>query len=243
MINVANVGVKAEVVSDDVTVTNVRLVLTATESGADAGFTIADSAGTAIRISGADSVSLSAEDAKYVVDGEIGGGPSNTVTLQGGQVELDLKQALNEVIVVEVGRDRAAVSAATQRFVEDFNDLLALLANDTFAQATKAKDTLNKDVRKLAGELERIGITRDRTGRLSLDERKFIKALKSDISVVSNLLGGKDGIATGLIGALGALPTSLLGRLQTGLGTSTGTGLGGAGTPLEVTGFALDVQA
>ena len=238
VINVANVGVKAKVVSADPTVTNVRLILTATESGADAGFTITDSAGTAIRITGADTVSLSAEDAKYVVDGEVGTGPTNTVVLQGGQVEVDLRQALDEVIVVEIGRDRAAVAAATQQFVEDFNDLLALLGNGTVAQATKAKDALSGEIREQVGELERAGITRDRTGRLSLDEETFIKALKDDIETISDLLGGEDGIATSLLRSLGALPTSLVGRLQTGLGTVTGS----AGTA-ATTGFAVDVQA
>ena len=245
-INVANVGVKAEVVSDDVTVTNVRLVLTSTGSGTEAGFTISDSAGTAIRISGADTVSLSAEDSKYAVDGAVGSGPTNTVILQNGEVEVDLEQALDEVIVVEIGRDRAAVAAATQQFVEDFNDLLALLANGTFAQATKAKDALGKGVRKQVRELEGIGITRDLTGRLELDEKKFKKALKSDIGAVSELLGGADGIATALSLSLGALPTSLVGRLQTGLGTlsgTVGTGLGGTVTTSETIGFALDVQA
>jgi len=237
-INVANVGVKAEVVSADPTVTNVRLILTATESGAAAGFTITDSAGTTIRITGADTVSLSAEDAKYVVDGKVGTGPTNTVVLQNRQVEVDLEQALDEVIVVEIGRDRAAVAAATQQFVEDFNDLLALLANGTVAQATKAKDALSGEIRKQAGELERAGITRDSTGRLSLDEETFIKARKDDIETISELLGGDDGIATSLLRSLGALPTSLVGRLQTGLGTVTGS----AGTA-ATTGFAVDVQA
>ncbi len=87
-------------------------------------------------------------------------------------------------------------------------------------------------------ELERAGITRDRTGRLSLDEEPFIKALKDDIETISELRGGEDGIATSLLRSLGALPTSLAGRLQTGLGTVTGS-TGTAAT----TGFAVDVQA
>jgi flagellar capping protein FliD len=94
---------------------------------------------------------MSAEDAKYVVDGVVGTGPTNTVVLQNGQVEVDLGQALDEVIVVKIGRDRAAVAAATQQFVEDFNDLLALLGNGTVAQATKAKNALSGQIREQVG--------------------------------------------------------------------------------------------
>ncbi len=152
-------------------------------------------------------------------------------------MEVDLEQAFDEVIVVEVGRDRDSVATATQQFVEDFNELLALLANGSVAQPTKVKDALSGEIRKQVAELESVGITRDTSGRLSLDEKTFIKALKDDIETISTLLSGEDGIATSLLHGLGALPTTLMGRLKKGLSTT-----GAAGTAAAA-GFAVDVQA
>ena len=251
VINVANVGVKAEVVHDDRTVTNVRLQLTSTASGEDAGFSITDSAGNTIRVTGSDRASLAAQDANYAVDGALDTAPTNTVSLQAGEVKLQLRQAFGDIVEVEVARDRPAAAAAVVDFVEDFNDLLALLANGTFAQATRAKDALGRQSQEKSAELEQIGISRDRTGRLKVDDEKLESALRDSIETVGELLGGSLGLATRLLEGLGALPTTGVARLQTGLGAVSKSGvtsfltgeISGVSSAFAASGFAFDIPA
>ena len=87
-INVANAGVTAEVVHDDMTVTDARLEITSVTSGAGGGFTITDIAGNSVEVTGTQTAGLAAQDATYTLDGAVETGPTNTVSLQEDQVEL-----------------------------------------------------------------------------------------------------------------------------------------------------------
>ena len=242
-INVANVGVTAAVMHDDMTVTAVRLEITSTISGASGGFTITDSAGNSVAVTGTQTAGLAAQDATYALDGAVETSPTNTVSLQEGQVELELKQGLGRLVEVEVAPDGPAVASAVVNFVEDFNDLLALLANGTLAQAKKARETLGEEMLAKSAELDQIGVTQDRSGRLAVDDDRLETALEDSTDAVGELLGGEEGVVTKLIASLGGLPNTGVGRLQAGRTlTAGGDGLG-LGAAFTDSGFALDIGA
>ena len=73
---------------------------------------------------------------------------------------------------MEVDPDHPAATAVVVEFVEDFNDLLALLANESLAQAKKARETLGEELQAKSAELDQIGVSQDRSGRLAVvDDR------------------------------------------------------------------------
>jgi hypothetical protein len=125
-INVANAGVTAEVVHDDMTVTDARLEITSTISGAGGGFTITDSAGNSVEVTGTQT-RWPGGAGRHLRPGRRGGdGPDQHREPAGGPGRTGTQAGLVRLVEVEVAADGPAVAAAVVvvDFVEDFNDQL-----------------------------------------------------------------------------------------------------------------------
>ncbi len=144
---------------------------------------------------------------------------------------------------MEVDPDHPAATAVVVEFVEDFNDLLALLVNESLAQAKKARETLGEELQAKSAELDQIGVSQNRSGRLVVDDDRLEAALDDSMGSVSELLGGAEGVVTKLIASLGRLPNTGMDRLQAGRALTAGRDGPGLGAAFADSGFALDIPA
>jgi flagellar capping protein FliD len=236
-INTADIGVNAEVINDD---DKFRIILTSDVSGKGGGFTVADLSGNSVEVSEMDTVVLAAQDSEFAIDGEQLTSSDNAFTLQDASVRVDLLQQTRQLVTIEIRSSSEIVISALDDFVIAFNDVLAFLANGTFAQAVRAKDALSSRIQEVRGELSAIGIEQDRTGRLNVNEEVFTRALRDNPKTVEALIGGADGIATKLAGELEQIASGPVARLQTSF--LTGAASTSVVSAITSTGFALDVS-
>ena len=209
-INVADIGVNAEVVNDD---DEFRIILTSGASGNGGGFTVADLTGNTVSVSEMDTVVLAAQDADFAIDGTQLTSSENSFTLAGSSVRVEILQSTRQLVGIEIRSNADVVTASLDAFFIAFNDVLAFLSNGTFSQAVRAKDALSSRIREVRGELSLIGIEQDRTGRLEVDETVFKRALRDDPKTVEALIGGVEGIATKLAGELEQIASGPVARL------------------------------
>ena len=216
-----------------------RIILTSDASGKGGGFTVADLAGNTVSVSEMDTVVLAAQDADFAIDGTQLTSSENSFTLAGSSVRVEILQSTRQLVGIEIRSNADVVTASLDAFVIAFNDVLAFLSNGTFSQAVRAKDALSSRIREVRGELSRIGIEQDRTGRLEVDETIFKRALRDDPKTVEALIGGGEGIATKLAGEIEQIASGPVARLQTSfLASAASTSVASA---ITSPGFALDV--
>ena len=209
-INVADIGVNAEVVNDD---DEFRIILTSGASGNGGGFTVADLTGNTVSVGEMDTVVLAAQDADFAIDGTQLTSSENSFTLAGSSVRVEILQSTWQLVGIEIRSNADVVTASLDAFFIAFDDVLAFLSNGTFSQAVRAKDALSSRIREVRGELSLIGIEQDRTGRLEVDETVFKRALRDDPKTVEALIGEVEGIATKLAGELEQIASGPVARL------------------------------
>ncbi len=206
-INGSGAGVRASLVRDG---DQVRLFLTGAETGSNQAFRVAvddadggstDTAGlsalafdpTASSGSGRNlSLVRSATDAQYTIDGVALSARSNRVSGALDGVDLVLRQVTSAPVVTEVSVDTAALEEATKKFVDAYNAVNGLLAEQTrFNESTRTGGPLQGDrsavgalgqLRSIVREtvsggtltrLSDVGITLQRDGSLSMRSETF----------------------------------------------------------------------
>ena len=190
-INNSGAGVVAEVKTKD----NLQyLSVTSKETGAENSFALRDIQGTSVASIGLTNKVTSAVDAKYTVDGASYQSATNKVSLDNGNVALQLNGTTTGTIKVNVGTDDSKIVDATRKLINNYNTLQNTLSDsDTITKrGQKALHSIEALVGKnRASEFGNIGISLDKsTGELRLDEEKLAKALASSPDKVKNLLGG-----------------------------------------------------
>lgn len=218
-INAANVGVRAALVNDG---GQIRLVLTAAQTGSSNGFQIEVSAG----LSGlALAQTQAAQDAQFSVNGLALTSASNTVTTAIEGLTLTLTNApppgsppgTTVEAQVTVARDAERVTATVKDFVKAYNDLEKLIGELTrYDPNTRTAAVLNgesvlrnaqESVRQIArgvrsvssGEFARlseVGLELQTDGSLRLNETKFAAALAADSAKVARLFTATSGTET-----------------------------------------------
>lgn len=83
--------------------------------------------------------------------------------------------------------DTEAICDAMKDFVESYNDAIDSVSGDSTRNVQTASDTLIRTTSSVKKDLEEIGITVKRGGKLSLDEKKLKNA---DMEKVKDLMGG-----------------------------------------------------
>lgn len=219
-INGSTAGVRASLVRDG---DAVRLFVTSSESGANQSFRLladdadggsTDTAGlsalafdpTAAAGAGRNlSLVREAADAEYTIDGVALTARSNRIAGAMDGVDLVLKQVTGAPVQVDVSVDVEALQASTQKFVDAYNALNALLAEQTkYDETTKTAGPLQGDrsavgilgqVRSIVretvegGALTRLsdaGITLQRDGSLAMKSETF-RSAATDPTRLQNL--------------------------------------------------------
>ena len=200
-INDANAGVTASVITDS---NGARLVVKG-KTGAANAFTLSVPGGTTGGLerfaSDAMATPLAAQDALVRLDGVEVTRASNSFSDLISGVQIDLKSAKPDVpISVGVTRPTAAISQGVQDFVAAYNELMAMIAEQTRAGTGDAAGALRGDVavrelqRRLAQlpsmtlsspgtgphTLAEIGVRTNRDGTLGLDASRLAAVLASD---------------------------------------------------------------
>ncbi|PWK11496.1 flagellar filament capping protein FliD [Tumebacillus permanentifrigoris] len=194
-INSSNLGVKAQAVtakqSDGTTQT--RLVVTSAKTGTDAGFKLTDTSGNLAAATGANTVSTTAKNAEYSVNGKSYTSQSNEVTLDDGKVALSLKGATAKLETLRVKSDTQAVTSGVKEFVKAYNETLTTLkSNSGFAINKKWHNELTQQSTR--ADLSKIGITVNADHTLRVDEAVLTKAASTHFDQVQNALTGPRGL-------------------------------------------------
>jgi flagellar hook-associated protein 2 len=195
-----------------------RLVLTATDSGASNGLTVAvsgdgdgndgDAAGLSNLLwsaSGTKNLSQvdAAQDASFTVDGFAATSSSNTVTDVIPGITLNLKAA--GTVTVQVERDTTKITETVQGFADAFNALRKSI-NDLRAGDLKGDQTLNSiqsgvlsvlnttpsGITSSYGYLSQVGLSIQKDGTMKVDSSALSDALDHDLSGVVELFANDD---------------------------------------------------
>lgn len=192
-VNAANVGVRATVVTED---GKSSLKLTSAETGTQKG---------SFQVTGeyADKAGLSqakqdAQNAVYTVSEkgisrEYTSG-SNQVSLGYGKIDVTLKKEGSASITTEPDTDK--ITKAMSDLVDSYNETVKLL-NDNADRGSGNIMQLKRLAVALGSRqgMERMGLSNNKDGTISLDKEKLTKNLKESPSLTKDLISGSSGFA------------------------------------------------
>ena len=191
-INEANIGVTAEATYGIQEGTK-RLAITSDETGAASAFTISDVSGNAVTATGADSVSTTAQNATYEVDGTNYTSGSNTIYLDEGLLTVNL-QGVGESSLT-VAPDEEKVKNAITGLVSEVNSFINLLQTNSDYIEDEVLSSINSFINDHKGELESFGIIQAEDGALEVDTDKLTTAVAQNMAEIKETFGGFDGLA------------------------------------------------
>ena len=223
----ANAGVSASVLYDGSTY---RLMVTANDTGTAAAATFADQ-GSGLDLSSVLNVRSAAQDAIVNIDGVDVTRGSNVISdaLSGVTLTLNGQHAATDPTTKgTVALDQKALTDKVKAIVSAYNSVNAALhVQLDYSGTTKGSSTLFGDsaLRQLqislggvmsegygGSSLGALGLSRDKTGGLTLDESKLASAVASDPNAVSNIFVG-GGFATAVTTLADTYTTSATGIL------------------------------
>jgi flagellar hook-associated protein 2 len=192
--------------------TSYRIQLRGQESGAANALTITET-GTTFGFNATGNTVQAAQDARIKLDGFTVTSATNQVTGAIRGVTLALTaESPTDPITVSVENDPAALKTKLTALVDTYNAVIGSVKSLAGNGGIKASDevlagdsTLRSITSRLSAALQNdaggssayktlssIGLSLDRTGRLSLDSTKFDKALAADSEGVTRVLSGTD---------------------------------------------------
>jgi flagellar hook-associated protein 2 len=209
-INEANAGVTASIINDGTPNTPLRLLITASDSGSDYGFSINEdglTGGQALQMA----QKQAASDAVFVMNGVTITKGSNTVSDVIPGVTFTLKNETTSAVKLTVDKDVDGIIAALNEFVSAYNAVNSYINSQfSYDSTTKKSGLLSGDtsLRNIQTNLQnrmiqsvsnrftdfnvsgQVGIEFNRDGSLSLDAAKLRSALTSDFTSVAALFLG-----------------------------------------------------
>jgi flagellar hook-associated protein 2 len=199
----ANAGVSASVLFDG---SSYRIVTSATKTGTANAPVFTDAGSPGLGLSAAANVKVAAKDAIVSVDGIAVTRPTNVLddVLPGMTITATSAQAAGDPdTVVGVSVDHAAIANKLQTFVSAYNTVVSELHGQLdYTGSTAGTNTLFGDstLESLEGAMSNIatgyfgsgtladlGMTIDKTGRMSLDQTKLDAAIAADPNALSTL--------------------------------------------------------
>lgn len=225
-INQAGAGISAAVVDTDGTGANFKLVLSSNETGAAGRVeliettttgTQADLALTSLNVTSG----FGDLDAAFTINGLALTRSTSTVSDAIAGVTFNLKSAGSSTVSISTGN--GDITSKVRNFVSAYNDvqdfILAQYAKDGSGNASgvlvgdATLRSVQQAVREAVGadspgnggalkNLTQIGMSRDKDGRLTLDDAALAKALTDSYADVKALLAGKTSSDTGLAASI-----------------------------------------
>jgi flagellar hook-associated protein 2 len=209
-INEAAAGVTATIINDGTPNTPYRLLITATDSGSDYGFSINETG-----LTGGQALQMdqkqAASDAVFVMNGVTITKGSNTVSDVIPGVTFTLKNETTSAVKLTVDKDVDGIIAALNEFVSAYNNVNSYINSQFSYDSTAKKSGLlsgdsslrniqtnlqNKMIQSVSNRFTdfnvsgQVGIEFNRDGSLSLDDAKLRSALTSDFTSVAALFLG-----------------------------------------------------
>jgi flagellar hook-associated protein 2 len=197
-INASNAGVTASIVEDS---SGARLVLRG-ETGAEKAFTIDGSAGLEAFEFGPGTAGLTwtaqAKNAVVVIDGITVERPTNSISDLVSGLKLDLMKVTDGPVTISSDYDATTLKTAVGNYVDVYNQLISMLAEETRAGTDSAAagalagDRTTRDLKRMLADLStktlltggggpsslsEIGIKTNRDGTLSIDDTALTKAV------------------------------------------------------------------
>jgi flagellar hook-associated protein 2 len=211
-----------------------RIQLRGLDTGAANNLSITE-VGTTFGFNATGNTPQAAQDAKVDLDGFTVKSATNQITGAIRGVTLALTAETTDPVTVTVDGDPDALKTKLGGLVDAYNGVLNKVRDLTGYGTTAAKDTnltgdftlrslttrLSSALHTTMGSgtyntLASIGLSLDKTGKLSLDSDKLNKALTADANGVSKLLAGTDGGAGGVMDAMSSA-VDLYTRVDKGL--------------------------
>jgi len=158
--------------------------------GTGQSFSLADIAGNAVRASGADTVSQTAKEARFLVNGASYVQDSNLVSLFDDRLEVSLKGTGEAVITMDQGAPPEMVSLLFRAM----NDFSAYVEKNSYLDGA-LKEDWTRLVEHYAVTLSPFGAEASRGGELGLNTRILEQALESWPQAVMEAFGGDSGLA------------------------------------------------
>lgn len=195
-VNDAKTGVIASVVNDSTKGTS-YLKLTSDRTGAGNTFNISDTTGNASSTAGANTVTVQAQNAEYTVDGKYFSSQENVVKIDDGKIQVVLKKAEGKDIKLVAGPDTNSMKSDIEGFIEDYNNTMSFAntSSTSFNGASRLGKELDGIIQSRKYSLERMGITKNSDGTLSIDSKKLEHALKNELTSVKDTFGSSNGLA------------------------------------------------
>lgn len=192
-VNAANVGVTATVVTED---GKSSLKLTSAETGTrDGSFSVTGGYADA---SGLSKATQEAQDAVYTVSEngtskEYTSG-SNKVSIGYGKFDVTLKK--EGTASITTGADSDKITKAMSDFVDSYNETVNLLSSNADRGSGNIMQ-LKRLATALGSEqgMERMGLSFNKDGTLTLDKEKLTKNLEESPSLTKDLISGSSGLA------------------------------------------------
>lgn len=188
----SSLGVRATVSNEE---GKVSLVLTAKNTGENAGFTVEGEEGAA---AGIGSAALNAQDAVYTVtergNTQTFSSSSNKITLDYGRIDAELKSTGETTVYTGVDEDD--IVSAVRDLMDSYNSVTSMLSANS-DRGTGVASHLESFKRGMADEktLAAVGITFDKSGNMQLNEDELKEALRTDYEWTKNIIGGQYGMA------------------------------------------------
>lgn len=180
-INDANLGIKANLVTDTETDT-VKLELTSEQTGTDNQFSIEDEVGNVVSSIGISNVDTEARDALYRVDGGATlTSQSNTITLDNGKVTANLLKEAEAPVRLSVGGDANRIADDVKSFVKEYNAMIDHSNSMSgYLNAQMSRSVKNAIPSYRMDDLRDIGISKRADGTLQVDESKLKESITNN---------------------------------------------------------------
>lgn len=192
-----NLGVAASVHTDAVAGTS-QLVITATTEGTVNAFSLGSVAGSPVASAGVGSASVAAANASYTQNGVPLSSSTNDLYLgENASLHLTLLATTSSPVLVAVGADGSALSAAITTLVGSYNTAHSFFASNDDVYPVVARQ-LGSTVSRLGGQLQAIGLLVGSDGSLTTDTTRLTASLNGAMASVERTLGQGGGLAPDL---------------------------------------------
>lgn len=192
-INQGNAGVSAEVKTDDMGYTTLKI--TSKETGKDAGFKLS---GTL-----ADELNLNSSEKEgtnmvYELNGKDGESTTNDLKLDDGKIEIQVKATNGEA-------DSFDVQASSKALVDTLKDFATAMNQFTENQRDSDNPAMQSILRQMTNtvkasldKMDLKGIQMDKNGQLTIDETQLNEALENDVEGIKDKLTDFDSFAANM---------------------------------------------
>lgn len=191
-INAGKTGVTASLTEKNGVST---LTLSSDKTGTSSAFTVAGDMGAA---AGADAVQTEAQNAQYsVTSNKVTRdytSESNDITLDTGKIAATLKGTGEST--VSVRPDSSKIVSAVEDLIDSYNGARKFLSANA-DHGVGVENQYSKFERALldSKSMEKLGISKNKDGSLSLDKDVLTKSLKEDPKITQELISGSNGLA------------------------------------------------